>query len=93
MLLICEPLSEPQGWRMIPKRMEVIRKEGSEDVSCFSSTYSDFVCPTNCCKIFFQETVWFQRVGQITSGTFSVRLHRPLAFAWVHSDITANDKV
>ncbi|KAL3998911.1 FAD dependent oxidoreductase family protein [Acanthocheilonema viteae] len=63
-LLICEPLSKPQGWRMIPKRMEVIRKEGSED-----------------------------RVGQITSGTFSVRLHRPLAFAWVHSDITPEDKL
>ncbi|VDK82046.1 unnamed protein product [Litomosoides sigmodontis] len=63
-LLICEPLSESQGWRTIPKRMEVIRKEGSED-----------------------------RVGQITSGTFSVRLHRPLAFAWVHSDITPEDKL
>uniref|UniRef100_A0A158Q8A1 FAD-dependent oxidoreductase n=1 Tax=Elaeophora elaphi TaxID=1147741 RepID=A0A158Q8A1_9BILA len=63
-LLICEPLTEPQGWRMIPKRMEVIRKEGSED-----------------------------RVGQITSGTFSVRLHRPLAFAWVHSDTTPEDKL
>ncbi|VIO97081.1 dimethylglycine dehydrogenase, mitochondrial precursor, putative [Brugia malayi] len=63
-LLICEPLTEPQSWRMIPKRMEVIRKEGSED-----------------------------RVGQITSGTFSVRLHRPLAFAWVHSDITPEDNL
>uniref|UniRef100_A0A915Q780 Dimethylglycine dehydrogenase n=1 Tax=Setaria digitata TaxID=48799 RepID=A0A915Q780_9BILA len=63
-LLVCEPLTEAQEWRMIPKRMEVIRKEGSED-----------------------------RVGQITSGTFSVRLHRPLAFAWVHSDITPEDKL
>ncbi|VDK64984.1 unnamed protein product [Onchocerca ochengi] len=63
-LLICEPLTESQGWRMIPKRMEVIRKEGSED-----------------------------RVGQITSGTYSVRLHRPLAFAWVHSNINPEDKL
>ncbi|VDO29530.1 unnamed protein product, partial [Onchocerca flexuosa] len=63
-LLICEPLTESQGWRMIPKRMEVIRKEGSED-----------------------------RVGQITSGTYSVRLHRPLAFAWMHSNITPEDKL
>uniref|UniRef100_A0A183EXR1 GCV_T_C domain-containing protein n=1 Tax=Gongylonema pulchrum TaxID=637853 RepID=A0A183EXR1_9BILA len=62
-LVICEPLTELQGWRTVPKRMEVIRKEGSED-----------------------------RVGQITSGTYSVRLNRPLAFAWVHMDITPEDK-
>ncbi|VDN01501.1 unnamed protein product [Thelazia callipaeda] len=63
-LIICEPLTEFQGWRMIPKRMEVIRKEGSEE-----------------------------RVGQVTSGTYSVRLHRPLAFAWVQSNITPEDKL
>lgn len=29
----------------------------------------------------------------MTSGTYSVRLQRPLAFAWINSDITVNDKV
>ncbi|VDD86525.1 unnamed protein product [Enterobius vermicularis] len=34
-----------------------------------------------------------ERIGQVTSGTYSVRLQRPLAFAWINSDITVNDKV
>ncbi|VDM37347.1 unnamed protein product [Toxocara canis] len=32
-----------------------------------------------------------ERIGQITSGTYSVRLHRPLAYAWVNSNITTDD--
>uniref|UniRef100_F1KU54 Dimethylglycine dehydrogenase n=1 Tax=Ascaris suum TaxID=6253 RepID=F1KU54_ASCSU len=32
-----------------------------------------------------------ERIGQITSGTYSVRLHRPLAYAWVNADISVND--
>lgn len=34
-----------------------------------------------------------ERIGQITSGTYSVRLHRPVAFAWINSDITINDQL
>uniref|UniRef100_A0A158PNQ2 Dimethylglycine dehydrogenase, mitochondrial (inferred by orthology to a human protein) n=1 Tax=Anisakis simplex TaxID=6269 RepID=A0A158PNQ2_ANISI len=34
-----------------------------------------------------------ERIGQITSGTYSVRLHRPLAYAWVNSDISLDDEV
>uniref|UniRef100_A0A158R5I5 Dimethylglycine dehydrogenase n=1 Tax=Syphacia muris TaxID=451379 RepID=A0A158R5I5_9BILA len=34
-----------------------------------------------------------ERIGQVTSGTYSVRLQRPLAFAWVSSEITLSDKV
>ncbi|VDN50034.1 unnamed protein product [Dracunculus medinensis] len=34
-----------------------------------------------------------ERIGQITSGTYSVRLNCPLAFAWINSDVTLNDEV
>uniref|UniRef100_A0A0M3IBM8 GCV_T domain-containing protein n=1 Tax=Ascaris lumbricoides TaxID=6252 RepID=A0A0M3IBM8_ASCLU len=32
-----------------------------------------------------------ERIGQITSGTFSVRLRRPIAYAWVSTDISTDD--
>ncbi|VDK42197.1 unnamed protein product [Anisakis simplex] len=34
-----------------------------------------------------------ERIGQITSGTFSVQLHRPLAYAWVNTDVSTDDAV
>ncbi|VDM37348.1 unnamed protein product [Toxocara canis] len=63
-MLVCDPLQEGQDWESVPKRKEVIRKQGAEE-----------------------------RIGQITSGTYSVRLRRPLAYAWVNSDISTEDVV
>ncbi|KHJ91193.1 FAD dependent oxidoreductase [Oesophagostomum dentatum] len=34
-----------------------------------------------------------ERIGQITSGSYSVRLRRPIAFAWISSDIRPDEKV
>ncbi|KAK6010459.1 glycine cleavage T-protein barrel domain protein [Ostertagia ostertagi] len=33
-----------------------------------------------------------ERIGQITSGSYSVRLRRPIAFAWIDSDIQPNER-
>lgn len=34
-----------------------------------------------------------ERIGQITSGSYSVRLQRPIAFAWISNDIDNNQEV
>uniref|UniRef100_A0A1I7WRY2 DAO domain-containing protein n=1 Tax=Heterorhabditis bacteriophora TaxID=37862 RepID=A0A1I7WRY2_HETBA len=37
--------------------------------------------------------ILFQRIGQITSGSYSVRLQRPIAFAWIGSDVKSDEKL
>ncbi|PAV88322.1 hypothetical protein WR25_07568 [Diploscapter pachys] len=34
-----------------------------------------------------------ERIGQITSGTYSVRLQKPIAFAWVDNSVQPNEKL
>ncbi|CAD6184521.1 unnamed protein product [Caenorhabditis auriculariae] len=34
-----------------------------------------------------------ERIGQITSGAYSVRLQKPIAFAWIDSSVGANDRL
>jgi len=34
-----------------------------------------------------------ERIGQITSGAYSVRLQRPMAFAWINSDISSSETI
>ncbi|EYB90726.1 hypothetical protein Y032_0215g2364 [Ancylostoma ceylanicum] len=34
-----------------------------------------------------------ERIGQITSGSYSVRLHRPIAFAWIANDVRPDEKL
>ncbi|MFH4978193.1 hypothetical protein AB6A40_004902 [Gnathostoma spinigerum] len=63
-LVACDPLTDLSKTSAVPKGMEVIRKEGSEE-----------------------------RIGQVTSGTYSVRMHQPLCYAWVNSDVTVSDKL
>ncbi|VDL79466.1 unnamed protein product [Nippostrongylus brasiliensis] len=34
-----------------------------------------------------------ERIGQITSGSYSVRLRRPIAFAWISNEIQPNERL
>ncbi|KAJ1370390.1 hypothetical protein KIN20_032104 [Parelaphostrongylus tenuis] len=34
-----------------------------------------------------------ERIGQITSGSYSVRLRRPIAFAWIDSSVQPNERL
>ncbi|KAK6729820.1 hypothetical protein RB195_006711 [Necator americanus] len=34
-----------------------------------------------------------ERIGQITSGSYSVRLHRPIAFAWIGTDVRPDERL
>ncbi|KAK5965794.1 Dimethylglycine dehydrogenase mitochondrial [Trichostrongylus colubriformis] len=34
-----------------------------------------------------------ERIGQITSGSYSVRLQRPIAFAWIDNGVQANERL